>query len=183
MTWSGHGLRSGVRDDVGQFEAGAEAIADALGTDRVVPVHYANGGVGRTDLLVVGGPTHARGITTGLTRRMAVQAASESARPLDPEPARAPGLRQWLREIPGVDGRHAIAFDTRRDRSPLIAGGAARGIARRLRQRGYQVPGTASFLVEGSDGPLKSGELDRAREWAAGLAARVAETLAGDARR
>ena len=58
----------------------------------------------------------------------------------------------------------------------------ARGIARHLRQRGYCVSGSASFVVEGN-GPLKPGELERAREWAALPAAKVTETLAGDARR
>jgi len=157
----------------------AEAIADALDADCVVAVHEAIGGVGRADLLVVGGPTHARGLMTSLTRRMALQAASESARPLDPEPARAPGLRQWLREIPDVQGSHALAFDTRRDRPPLIAGSAARGIARRLRQRGYQVGGTASFVVDANDGPIKSGELERAQEWAVARASRIARPLVG----
>ncbi len=161
----------------------AEAIAEALETERVVPVHEAIGGVGRVDLLVVGGPTHARGLTTSLTRRMAVQAASESARPLDREPARAPGLRRWLREMPEVAGGHALAFDTRRDRPALLAGSAARNIARRLRARGYQVAGTASFLVGASDGPLKPGELERAQDWATELAGQVAGRLVGDGRR
>lgn len=161
----------------------AEAIADALDTDRVVPVHAATGGVGRADLLVVGGPTHARGMTTSLTRRMAVQAASESSRPLDPESALGQGLRAWLREIPEVQGQYAIAFDLRRDRSPLFAGSAARSIARRLRDRGYHVAGTASFFVDGSDGPLKPGELERAQDWAVALGGRVTETLLSDVRR
>ena len=59
----------------------------------------------------------------------------------------------------------------------------ARGIARHLRQRGCCVSGSASFVVEGRNGPLKPGELERAREWAALPAAKVTETLAGDARR
>ena len=115
---------------------------------------------------------------------MAVQAASEpSSRPLDPETARAPCLRDWLRDLPAAEGRHAVAFDTRRDRAALVTGSAARGIARRLRERGYHVLETGSFVVQGSDGPLKPGELERAREWAAALGARVAELHAGDPRR
>ncbi len=159
----------------------AKAIAEGLETGHVIPVHEATGGVGRADLLVVGGPTHARGISSALTRRMAVQAASESTHPLDAEAARAPGLRGWLREIPEVQGAHALAFDTRRDRPPLIAGSASRAIARRLRERGYVVPATASFVVERGDGPLKRGELERATEWAATFRSRIAEVLAGSA--
>ena len=162
----------------------AEAIADGLATSRVMPVHRAAEASLRADLLVVGGPTHARGLMRGITRRMAVQAASEpSSRPLDPETARAPCLRDWLRDLPAAEGRHAVAFDTRRDRAALVTGSAARGIARRLRERGYHVLETGSFVVQGSDGPLKPGELERAREWAAALGARVAELHAGDPRR
>ncbi|MGZ6515874.1 MAG: hypothetical protein ACXVD8_13275 [Actinomycetota bacterium] len=55
----------------------AEAIADGLATSGVMPVHRAAEADPSADLLVVGGPTHARGLTRGITRRMAVQAASE----------------------------------------------------------------------------------------------------------
>ena len=73
-------------------------------------------------VVVYGRPTHARGLMRGITRRMAVQAASEpSSRPLDPETARAPCLRDWLRDLPAAEGRHAVAFDTRRDRAALGA--------------------------------------------------------------
>ena len=52
-----------------------------------------------------------------------------------------------------------------------MTGSAARGIARRLRHHGYEVIATASFLVADSEGPLEEGELNRARSWAAALAA------------
>jgi hypothetical protein len=51
-----------------------------------------------------------------------------------------------------------------------MAGGAANGIARRLRHRGYEmVAPPAGFIVEDVEGPLRPGELERARAWGAGL--------------
>jgi len=69
----------------------------------------------------------------------------------------------WLRDLPTSEGAHAATFDTRLDKSPWLTGVASRGIAKRLRGRGYDVVGTESFLVEDSEGPLEEGELDRAR--------------------
>jgi hypothetical protein len=60
------------------------------------------------------------------------------------------------------------------DKSPAVTGAAARGIARRLRRRGYQVVGDESFLVEDAEGPLADGELERARAWGAELAGLLA---------
>ena len=65
-------------------------------------------------------------------------------------------------------------------RNAALTGSAARGVARRLRKRGYSVVGTESYLVDDSEGPLHPGEVDRARAWAAGL---VAERLAAGADR
>jgi dienelactone hydrolase len=50
---------------------------------------------------------------------------------------------------------------------------AARGIARRLRRRGYEVIASESFLVEDAEGPLEDGELERARAWGQELAGRL----------
>lgn len=64
----------------------------------------------------------------------------------------------------------AAAFDTRLDRSPWFTGVASRGIAKRLRRRGYEVIGTESFLVEDSEGPLADGGVERALAWGAEVA-------------
>jgi hypothetical protein len=70
-----------------------------------------------------------------------------------------------------ADGRSAAAFDTRIDRSPALVGSAARGIARRLRHRGYELAAEPeSFFVDDAEGPLAEGELDRARAWGQTLA-------------
>lgn len=65
------------------------------------------------------------------------------------------------------------AVAERLDKSPWFTGVASRGIAKRRRRLGYDVVGSASFLVEDSEGPLAEGELDRAREWGRKLAGLV----------
>ena len=42
---------------------------------------------------------------------------------------------------------------------------------------GGHVVDSQSFLVADSEGPLEDGELDRAREWAAGLASSLAPSV------
>jgi hypothetical protein len=155
----------------GNTRAVAEAIAEGLapvGVVEVQPVHRADAlGV---DLLVVGGPTHMHGMTSSLSRRMAVKAGEEDEVEIEPGAREELGLRQWLRSVSG-EGHAAAAFDTRGDASPRLTGAASRGIARRLRGAGYRlVADPESFLVEDSEGPLAEGELERARRWGTRLA-------------
>jgi len=150
----------------------AEAIAEGLGGVPALAVAHADEGVvGAADLLVVGGPTHMHGMTTSLSRKMAVEGAKEDGHaPVEPGAAEEPGLRAWLAQRAG-DGRRAAAFDTRIDRSAALVGSAARGIAKRLRHQGYELAaGHESFFVADAEGPLAEGELDRAREWGRTLA-------------
>lgn len=162
----------------GNSRAVAEAVAASLGTEAV-PVQEAAEKVAEADLLVVGGPTHMHGMATVHSRRAAVAAAREDGHmAVEPHAADELGLRAWLRDLPHVDGCRAAAFDTRLDRSPLLTGVAARGIARRLRRRGYELLASESFLVQDSEGPLDEGELERARAWGAELARAYAEETA-----
>jgi hypothetical protein len=127
-----------------------------------------------TDLLVVGGPTHIRGMTSGFSRKMGVsgeeklEAQGEPAHEME-EDAEGPGVREWFDGLPKVEGGgNAAAFDTRLP-SPM-AGGAARGIARRLRKHGYHlVSDPEGFVVDDSYGPLRAGEIERAKQWGAQL--------------
>jgi hypothetical protein len=137
----------------------------------VLPVHEAVSHTERLDLLVVGGPTHAHGLATTRSRSAAVHTVEDhDAYDVEPDAAEEPGLRSWLADIAPGAGRHAAAFDTRLDKPKLLTGTAAHGIARRLRRHGFDVIATESFLVEGSEGPLEAGELERARAWGAKLA-------------
>jgi flavodoxin len=155
----------------GNTRAVAEAIAEGLGGSPVRAVHEAGEAPEQRDLLVVGGPTHMHGLTTALSRRMAADAAREDGHAaLEPGATAELGLRAWLRELVACEGVRAAAFDTRLDRSTALTGTAARGIARRLRQRDYEVVATESFLVQDAEGPLEDGELERARAWGEQLA-------------
>ncbi len=159
----------------GNTRAIGEAVAEGLGGARLVAVGDAGANIGRVDLLVVGGPTHMHGLATSHSRRMAVDAAKEDGHAaVEPGAADEPGLRTWLRDLPEGIGVTAAAFDTRLDKSPALTGAAARGIARRLRRRGYDVLASESFLVEDAEGPLEEGQLARARLWGADLAERLA---------
>jgi Flavodoxin domain len=151
----------------------AEAIAAGVGADAEVrSVHDAGRPAAGVGLLVVGGPTHMHGLSSGRTRRMAADAAAEDGREPEPSATQGPGLRAWLHALERGAGPSA-AFDTRLDRSPYLTGSAARGIARRLRHHGYDVVETESFLVDDAEGPVSDGEIDRARAWGASLAARL----------
>jgi hypothetical protein len=82
----------------------------------------------------------------------------------DPD-AEGAGLRDWFHGLPRPPkGSRAAAFDTRLA-SPM-AGGAAKGIARRLHGHGYDIVVTPEgFIVEDAYGPVRAGELERARAW------------------
>ena len=162
----------------GNTRAVAEAIADGLGGATVLPV--AKAGAPDCDLLVVGGPTHMHGLASTRSRSVAAAAAEEEGIHVEPEATEEPGLRTWLRDLPDGAGTPAAAFDTRVDKSPWLTGLASRGIARRLRQRGYKIVASESYLVTDSEGPLAEDELERARAWGSELAG-AAATPAGTA--
>ncbi len=116
------------------------------------------------DLLVVGGPTQMRGMTTGVSRALAARAGA-------PEHS-GPGLRSWFHSLPdGGGGARAAAFDTRAE--VKHAGAAADGIAARLTRHHYDLAADpAGLLIEGTEGPLREGEAARAEAWGADLARR-----------
>ncbi|TQK50023.1 flavodoxin [Streptomyces sp. SLBN-118] len=155
----------------GVRESRPDAEIECLRVDEATPER-----VGAADLLVVGGPTHMRGMTSGLSRKMGLQAEQkegekDQAKPRhEPEEgAEGPGVRDWFRGLSKTgNGARAAAFDTRADFR--LAGGAAHAIARRLRSHGYQlITEPEGFIIEDTEGPLREGELDRAKAWAAGL--------------
>jgi hypothetical protein len=82
----------------------------------------------------------------------------------------APTLRSWLETLPAGHGRSA-AFETKLRWSP---GSATKTIDQELEKAGYPaVVAAEHFVVTWSTGPLREGELDRAREWRARLASSV----------
>lgn len=116
------------------------------------------------DAVVVGAPTHAFGMSRPATRADAARQGAQAPVEL--------GLREWLATLrrPGLT---VAAFDTR-IANPLVPGSAAKKAARSLRRAGCRLLTPAeSFLVTGTKGPLRDGELERARTWGADLATRM----------
>jgi hypothetical protein len=114
------------------------------------------------DLLIVGGPTHAHGLSRASTRK----AGASDQKNTYADPTTEPGLREWLADLPLGRGRVAAAFDTRFDKPVLLTGSAAKGIARRLEHLGFRViVEPESFLVT-TENRLKDGEIERATAWA-----------------
>jgi hypothetical protein len=153
----------------------AQAIAEGIGPDaRAMSTAEAVGealaGVG---LIVAGSPIIAFSLPSEKTRNNMVARPDKKA----PSPADLshPSIRTWLVALPqagasggGAAAVRAAAFETGFKLSP---GGSAGKILRMLEEKGYQpVAKKQRFLVKGSYGPMKDGELDRARAWGAELA-------------
>jgi hypothetical protein len=142
----------------------ALAIGKGLATGlevAVVEVGDAGTAGADADLLVVGGPTHAFGLSRASTRQSAAEQATA------PVVSTGTGIREWLGSLPAATtGRPAATFDTHLDKPRWLPGSAARGAARQLRRLGYRlVLPPESFYVTGTPGPLLDGELARAEEW------------------
>lgn len=154
----------------------ADAIAAGLiahGVDAsAISVHDATTErVANADLIVVGGPTHAHGLSRDATRDSAIADASKPSSDLHLDPdAEGDGLREWFDALPASAGHAmAAAFDTRVEIPPVISGRASRGIGKRLRQLGFnQVVQPESFFVD-KHSVLKPEQESRAYEWGRAL--------------
>ena len=137
----------------GNTEKVAQAMAEALSCEarRVAEVQPAQ--LTGLDALIVGSPT-------------------QKFQPLKP-------IKDFLKEIPAgqLDGVKVAAFDTRialEDVNSAILnvfvklfGYAAEPIGNRLAKKGGELAmPPEGFYVEGTEGPLKEGELERAKAWA-----------------
>jgi len=135
----------------GNTEKVAKAIADAIGgeaksTGKVDPSELKG-----FDLLIVGSPTH-------------------GGRP-------SPPMREFLNKIPAgsLKGLSVAAFDTRFSKEGhgvglrilmSVLNFAAGRIAEALKKKGgNQIVEPEGFIVEGKEGPLKNGEIERATAW------------------
>ena len=142
----------------GNTEKVALAIGDAIGSQpdvqvlrvgSVTPEHLAT-----TTLLIVGSPTQRFRPTTGTT--------------------------DFLKSIPkdGLKGIKVASFDTRLTEGEIgknrilaffvrLYGYAAEPISKELKKKGGElIQPPEGFYVEGMEGPLTEGELERAAEWA-----------------
>jgi flavodoxin len=153
-----------VRVVFDSFFGNTEQVARTIGAEletaahvRVMRVEESDAArLDGVDLLVVGSPTRA----------------------FRPSPKTQAFLRVVARGA--LEGVRVAAFDTRiavaEVNSPILPplvrvfGYAAEPIARRLERAGGIPAGPpAGFLVEGTEGPLRDGELRRARRWARAL--------------
>lgn len=145
----------------------ADEICDGLsehGVIEVVPAHEAPRLADLTvDLLVVGAPTHA----SGLSWEGAREGVHNDGGEMIPS-----GVREWLDA--GGRARLTVAtFDTH-VRYPDLPGHASTEIAEKLRKLGCRlIADPETFHVDGHEGPLLPGELERARAWGERLAKRV----------
>lgn len=122
----------------------------------------------QVDVVVVGGPTHAFSMSRASTRRDAVQRGAAGT-------DLGGGIRDWLEGLAqGGHPQSLAAFDTRVD-FPLLPGAASRAASRLARRIGFTVTEPESFLVEGYEGPLVVGELERARAWGERLAVELTD--------
>ncbi|WP_194827879.1 flavodoxin domain-containing protein [Nocardia sp. XZ_19_231] len=153
----------------GNTAAIATAIAQGLGEHAEVEILSVAAAAATPDpmidLLVVGGPTHVFGLSRLRTRR-AADAQTDMGVVVDI------GIREWLdAALPVPRGRAAAAFGTKTAQPSWLPGSAARGAGKRLQHLGYALSADPmDFLVEGTKGPLRDGELERAHAWAERLA-------------
>jgi hypothetical protein len=147
----------------------AEGLAPFATATVIAPSDLTDDRLRDTDLLVLGGPTHAWGMSKEGTRRTALQDAGRL-----PEQATAPGLRDVIVSLHEHHGMLAAAFCTRLRPPRIFTGSAARAIGRKIKQKGFElVAPPEDFLVTGQRGPLVDGELERAVSFGAAIGAAV----------
>jgi hypothetical protein len=153
----------------GNTAAVARAIAQGIGSDtQVLSTAEATGAaMAEVDLLVAGAPVLGFNLPTEKMRESIRTNPGKAPAPAD---LSCPSMRSWLETLTAGHG-HAAAFDTR-VRGPF--GKAAPTILEGLERAGYRsVAKPLGFIVSGKYGPLRAGELERARLWGAELAGLV----------
>ncbi len=143
----------------GNTRAIARAIGDALASGATVQVAHASEAaplLKGASLLVIGGPTHGRGMSVAMKTLMETVA------------------RGALTGVP------AAAFDTRFRMPQWLAGSAADAIATRLTAAGCRLllPPESFFVRFGEKGPLLPGEEQRAAAWGATMLSALATPVA-----
>jgi flavorubredoxin len=144
----------------GNTAAIARAIGEGIGPEtQVLATDEASPEVvSEADLLVAGAPLMGFRLPTD-QMLMQVARQGDSERPPD---LTHPSMRSWLAELPARHGFHA-AFETKIRWSP---GGATAAIEHELERTGSRLLSPSQrFVVKGQHGPLRQGELEKAREW------------------
>ena len=152
----------------------ARAVAD--GVIRVMPGDLVEVGdapdviPADVGLLLIGGPTHAHGLSNPKSR------ADAAGRAGDKLVSRGPALADWLDRVRPAGGPVPTAtFDTRIKGPAFLWGSAAKAATKLLRGRPFSIIAEpVSFLVGGPTGPmfdrLDNAERMRATAWGENLA-------------
>ena len=139
----------------GLLDGGAEAqVVDVSQAPSTLPADL--------DLLVLGAPTHNRGLPTATSRAKACEQKGTRGS--------SHGIGEWLGSTALPASLNVSAFDTVVSRG-WLSGSAAKAIAKALRRhQGRETTSVRSFVVTASKGPLAGGEETDARSWGRELA-------------
>lgn len=158
----------------GSTAAVARAIAEGLGPDAFAAstADATPEAIAGAELIVAGSPVHSLGLPSEQTREWSrVGRLGPGGAPPD---VSHPMMRTWLANLPRGNGWSA-AFDTRV--KSWYGWGAASKILAALRQAGYRpLAKPRGFYVTGhpvlprTNGALRDGEAERARQWGSELA-------------
>jgi len=149
----------------GNTAAIARAIAEGIGpgAQALSTAEAVGEAITDADMIVVGAPVLGFNLPD---EKMRENIRSNPFRTSPPPNLTHPSVRSWLAALPKGNGRSA-AFETRLWWSP---GGATPAINRGLEVVGYiPLVKAQRFIVTGKYGPLRNGELERARLWGAEL--------------
>ena len=123
----------------------ADALAEVLGESGIVETHSVDDApkdLRPFDLVVVGGPTEAHGMT--------------------------PPMKAYLEsiELSTLHAKSCAAFDTRLAWPKVLSGSAAAGIAGWLRDHDASLVASPESFIVSTKPELQPGELEHARRWA-----------------
>jgi flavodoxin len=161
----------------GNTAAIARAVAEGFGPDaRALTTDEATGRVvAEADVIVAGAPVI--GFSLANERARENIAMQEIGAPTPPDTSH-PSLRHWLAELPAGD-KPVATFETRIWWSLR---GATGTIEHGFRRAGYRtIAKGEKFIVDGKYGPLREGEVERAREWGKELALAAERSKQGPA--
>jgi hypothetical protein len=148
----------------GNTAAVARAVAEGIGPDaRALTTAEADvAAVAGADLIVAGAPLLGFSLPTDVM----IKSLNNGSHPVAPDLSH-PGMRSWLAGLPEGSG-YGAGFETRVWWSP---GSAAKTISRGLELKGWRpLAKPQRFIVSDRYGPLRDGELERAKAWGAELA-------------
>jgi len=148
----------------GNTAAIAKAIAEGIGPEaRALSTAEATAAVtADADLIVAGAPVIAFRLSSDKIRKSLGDTQGKAPTPPN---LSHPSMRSWLAALPKGKGR-AAAFDTQFKWSPSATSAIMKGLER----AGYsKAAKPQKFLVTSTYGPLKKGEMERARAWGGDL--------------